>query len=91
MQVRGNRKSISSKSEGVKVNINVDKKQRTGPRPNNHEFNVLFTNVDVFTYDKFNELKLRIGEEQTPPSVIVIQEDKPKLYRYEREIVEYKI
>lgn len=43
-----------------------------------NEHYIWFSNEDVFSKDKVDELKTRISEEQTPPSVIAIQEVKPK-------------
>ena len=55
------------------------------------ELKVLFSNVDMFTNYKINELRVRISGYQSPPQVIAIQEVKPKHYRFERDILEYCI
>lgn len=55
------------------------------------EFKVMFSNVDVFSNDKLNELKAKISEDEEPPQIIAIQEVKPKNFRYERDIIEYTI
>jgi hypothetical protein len=45
-----------------------------------NNFNILFTTADTFTQTKLQELKLRI--EDTPPSIIVISEVKPKNFTW---------
>lgn len=56
-----------------------------------NKINVMFSNVDIFTSDKVNELKARIGDMSVKPHVISMLEVKPKNYRYERSMVEFNI
>ena len=46
-----------------------------------NSFNILFSNVDTFSSDKFNELKLRLQLMDTKPFIIDIQEVKLKNFR----------
>lgn len=47
------------------------------------------SNVDVYSMDKRRELETRIKEMKVLPSIICLQEVKPKNYRYERTTAEY--
>ena len=54
--------------------------------------NIWFSNVDVLTVDKLNELKVRITDANKHlPQVIALQEVKLKNYRYDRSVEEYQI
>ena len=52
---------------------------------------IIFTNADVLTFDKRAELKARIDFMMIKPQIIAIQEVKPKHFRYESQIEEYKL
>ena len=54
-----------------------------------NNFNILFTTADTFTQTKLQELKLRI--EDTPPSIIVISEVKPKNFKRNIQLSEFNI
>ena len=54
-----------------------------------NNFNILFTTADTFTQTKLQELKLRI--EDTPPSIIVISEVKPKNFKRDIQLSEFNI
>ena len=49
----------------------------------------MFTNADVLTMDKLNEIRARIKE--SPPDVLSVSEAKPKNCKEYRDQVEYKI
>lgn len=49
------------------------------------------SNVDVYSMDKRRELETRIKEMKVPPSIICLQEVKPKNYRYERTTAGYTL
>ena len=51
----------------------------------------MFSNVDVLTPDKLRELKTRVQDNNVKPSIIALQEVRPKNYRYDRLLVEYSI
>ncbi|XP_068213298.1 uncharacterized protein [Palaemon carinicauda] len=51
----------------------------------------IFSNVDVFSQDKISELKLRLEEATEKPSIIALQEVKPKNTKFERLLAEYDI
>lgn len=47
--------------------------------------------MDIFSPDKVLELQTRISTMREAPSALVLQEVKPKNFRFERELVEYNI
>ena len=51
----------------------------------------MFTNVDTYSRDKILELNALIKSFDNPPHLIALQEVKPKNYRYERILEEYKL
>ena len=52
---------------------------------------IYFSNVDVLTSDKIEELRGRIRMSEVVPKIIVLQEVKPKNVRYQRFLEEYKL
>ena len=51
----------------------------------------MFSNVDVLSRDKVLELSARLKTMDVSPSIIALQEVKPKRYRFERISEEYKL
>lgn len=51
----------------------------------------MFSNVDTYSADKQLELSERLKLMEHTPQVIALQEVKPKNYRYEKSIAEYKL
>ena len=56
-----------------------------------NKFIVFYSNVDVFSHDKLNELKYRLKESQVSPHIIALQEVRPKNFRFQRMLVEYSL
>lgn len=51
----------------------------------------MFSNVDVYTEDKINELRMKLKNMTMPPHIIALQEIRPKHHRYERVLSEYAL
>lgn len=52
---------------------------------------ILFSNVDIFSFDKICELKNKIKVMEKYPHIIALQEVKPQNIIYERDLAEYNI
>ena len=53
--------------------------------------NVAFSNVDVLTQEKFQELRIRINNTENKPDLIALIEVKAKQLRFNRELYEFKL
>ena len=51
----------------------------------------MFSNVDTLTFEKLQELRVRIDSMDSKPSIIALCEVKPKNFRYERNLAEYNL
>jgi len=75
-------------------NIHLNKKQckNTGITvPALEKLKIWYTNADVLTREKINELISRINGEQKPPDVIAVTEIKPKNFTRELSDLDYQI
>ena len=70
-------KEIDKNKNRIEINVNLEK------------INIMFSNVDVLTSEKLDELIHRLDKMSCKPNIIALQEVKPKNFRYHREIVEY--
>lgn len=52
---------------------------------------IIFSNVDIFSIDKILELSTKLKEMEYTPHITALQEVKPKHYRYEWTLLEYKL